>query len=164
MSNQNTITNDEDPDADFFETLAKKYPALFKKAEITYVGVGPGWYNIIDTLCSCIYRRYGQADRDVGYYQNKEVVDQDKLAEAIALRDVAEYDLPVIVQVKEKFGTLRFYTNGGTDEDDHYIRFAENMTAVTCETCGAPGQARHNGWVKVLCDQHDKERMANRKY
>ena len=164
MTNQTTITDDEDPDADFFETLAKKYPALFKKSPITYVGVGPGWYNIIDTLCACIYSKYNQADRVVGYNQNKEVIDQTKLAEAIALRDTAEQNLPAIIQVKEKFGTLRFYTNGGTDEDDHYIRFAESMTYVTCETCGAPGEARHNGWVKVLCDYHHNERESNKKY
>ena len=168
MTNQNTITDIEDEEvdleADFFETLAKRYPALFRKSTITYLGVGPGWYNIIDTLCSCIYNRYQRADNDVGYIQNKEVVDQGKLTEAVARRDTAENDLPVIMQVKEKFGTLRFYTNGGTDEDDHYIRFAEHMSAVTCETCGSPGETRNSGWIKVLCDEHHKENEAKRKY
>ena len=45
-------------------------------------------------------------------------------------------------QVKEKFGTLRFYYTGGDDRIDGMVRMAESMSAVTCETCGAPGKLR----------------------
>jgi len=59
-----------------------------------------------------------------------------------------------IAQIKEKFGTLRFYIGAGTDETHKLIDEAEAKTAHTCEVCGAPGEARHDGWVKTLCDEH----------
>jgi len=63
----------------------------------------------------------------------------------------------VASQVKEKFGTLRFYYDGG-DVGDGYFRgveaMAEAMSSVTCEECGAPGQLRGGGWIRCLCDTH----------
>jgi hypothetical protein len=57
-------------------------------------------------------------------------------------------------QVKEKFGTLRFYYSGGDDSIDGMVRMAESMSAVTCEECGIPGRIRHGGWISTLCDEH----------
>ncbi len=59
-------------------------------------------------------------------------------------------------QVKEKFGTLRFYMMWATDEMDKYIRQAEGESARTCEECGAPGQRTSKGWIKTLCPEHSK--------
>lgn len=65
---------------------------------------------------------------------------------------------PVIgLQTKEKFGTLRYYCQGGDDYIQGVIRFAERMSAHVCEECGAPGILRHeNYWLKTLCDKHLK--------
>ena len=61
------------------------------------------------------------------------------------------------VQVKEKFGGLRFYTERVPDD---YIRglisMAEAMADVTCEECGAPGKKVNGGWIVTLCDQHEQ--------
>ena len=57
------------------------------------------------------------------------------------------------VQVKEKFGTLRFYVDFGTDEVFEAIEEAERKSAVTCELCGKPGMLRRGGWLKVKCDE-----------
>lgn len=60
-------------------------------------------------------------------------------------------------QVKEKFGTLRFYYSGGDEYVYGIIRMAEAMTAHTCEVCGAPGQAESvSGWVKTVCAAHSR--------
>ncbi len=56
-----------------------------------------------------------------------------------------------ILQVKEKFGTLRFYTQGGDSTVYGMIRMAESMSAVICEYCGNPGKAGGSRWVKTLC-------------
>ena len=56
-------------------------------------------------------------------------------------------------QVKEKFGTLRFYIGTGTEEMHKRISEAEAETARTCEMCGAPGTRRTDGWVKTNCDE-----------
>jgi hypothetical protein len=63
----------------------------------------------------------------------------------------------VATQVKEKFGTLRFYYSGGDDFVDGVISFAENLSAVTCEKCGKPGKTRGGGWIQTLCDEHALE-------
>jgi len=59
-----------------------------------------------------------------------------------------------ILQVKEKFGGLRIYTQGGDREAiDDLVRAAEKICDVTCEECGSLGGLRNNGsWLKTLCN------------
>ena len=61
-------------------------------------------------------------------------------------------------QVKQKFGTLRFYTGGGTDRIWEIIREYERVSAVTCEVCGEVGEIRSGSWVETLCDKHFVQR------
>lgn len=58
------------------------------------------------------------------------------------------------VQVKEKFGTLRFYTNKYTEQSEAIIRKYEQLSATTCEGCGDTSTAhpRGHGWVRTECD------------
>lgn len=59
-------------------------------------------------------------------------------------------------QIKEKFGTLRFYTGVLTPEMDKLITEAETKSGETCEFCGngAAGPKRFRGgyWLKTACD------------
>ena len=57
-------------------------------------------------------------------------------------------------QVKEKFGTLRFYYSGGDDYIRGLVSMAESMSGVTCETCGKPGTSTGGGWIKTACKEH----------
>lgn len=59
-----------------------------------------------------------------------------------------------ICQVKEKFGGLRFYTNGITDEVRQIINKYEEKSYEICEECGEKGQVRSGGWIQTLCDKH----------
>lgn len=61
-------------------------------------------------------------------------------------------------QVKEKFGTLRFYMAGTNEEIEAAIDEAEAESAVTCEVCGAPGAERtsKSGWISTLCEEHKR--------
>jgi len=65
-----------------------------------------------------------------------------------------------ICDIKEKFGGLRFYTNGCTS-DNHYdiISKYEKLSYTICEECGEPGEPRHTGWIKTLCEKHHDERQ-----
>lgn len=60
----------------------------------------------------------------------------------------------VAKQVKEKFGTLRFYVSGGTAFDDGVIQAAEALSSTLCEVCGSPGYIVHDAWVRTLCANH----------
>lgn len=66
----------------------------------------------------------------------------------------------VAAQVKEKFGGLRFYVDGGDDEIYAMISFAEAMSYRMCEECGSPGTTGGRGWIRTLCSAHitDSER------
>lgn len=74
-------------------------------------------------------------------------------------------------QVKEKYGTLRFYyqpTKGGVIQDimDDCVRQAEYLSSKTCEMCGSSCarsipekvkwdstvKLRNGGWYKTLCN------------
>jgi hypothetical protein len=63
----------------------------------------------------------------------------------------------IATQVKEKFGTLRFYYWGGDEYCSGVESMAESMSAVTCEVCGSSGKLRRGGWWKTLCDHHAQE-------
>jgi hypothetical protein len=57
-----------------------------------------------------------------------------------------------VEQVKEKFGTLRFYVSGYTDEIHEFIHMAEELSYITCEKCGATtAKQRGRGWIYTAC-------------
>lgn len=58
-----------------------------------------------------------------------------------------------VLQVKEKFGGLRFYIGSGTNETFDLIQTAEEESEVTCEVCGEPGKIRDFGWMMCRCDK-----------
>lgn len=78
----------------------------------------------------------------------------EKLEAAIKALPDDEREHCSAAQVKEKFGTLRFYLDGGTDEMEAWIAEAEAESARTCEDCGAPGKLRGKGWLRTVCDVH----------
>lgn len=63
----------------------------------------------------------------------------------------------VVLQIKEKFGGLRFYYNGGDDKIAGMVQMTEAWCGHTCESCGEPGEMRQGGWLRTLCDKHAKE-------
>ena len=61
-----------------------------------------------------------------------------------------------LMQIKEKYGGLRFYIGSSTDEVFDRIDAAEGESLRTCEVCGGPGSCRErNYWVSTRCDEHD---------
>ena len=60
-----------------------------------------------------------------------------------------------VLQVKEKFGGLRFYVNCRRgDAIRQRILAAREESVHTCEICGQPGELREDRWIKTLCDEH----------
>lgn len=61
----------------------------------------------------------------------------------------------LIQQVKEKFGSLRFYCSWEDETLSELIRVAEEKSFQVCEICGNPGTTKKIlGWVKTTCDLH----------
>jgi hypothetical protein len=59
------------------------------------------------------------------------------------------------MQIKEKFGGLRFYYDGGDEYISGLVSMAESWAGNTCETCGEKGERRSGGWIRTLCDKHE---------
>jgi hypothetical protein len=154
------------------EALCAKYPLIFKdrNADMRTTAMcwglecGDGWYNIIDVLCGLLTSDYRQAESRYDFIKDKlgqprwasskELVTQEDIDHATAKLEEETLKVPVAVQVKEKFGGLRFYVQAATDKHYQYISFAESMSYRTCESCGAAGKTYTDGWHTTLCDIH----------
>jgi len=121
--------------------LFEKYPKIFRQKDLSMqetcmcwgFDCGDGWYNIIDTLCH-------QIQWHIVYN-----LSEDEDPEVVNVE---------ATQVKEKFGGLRFYYNGGNDFISGLVSMAESLSGKTCEECGAPGRATKGGWISTLCQPH----------
>jgi len=58
-----------------------------------------------------------------------------------------------ITQIKEKFGGLCFYYNGGDGYIDGMVRFAEKISYGICEFCGTTENVgTTEGWIYTCCE------------
>jgi len=167
--------------------FANRYADMTTTAMCWGFDCGDGWYNILDQLCSQIQHhidwRQQQYTRAESYNQAlalaqagfpaklTEYFTYGMVPDASTLKNV-EFEIarnqprqlpdlvPQVVasQVKEKYGTLRFYYDGGDDRITGMVYLAEGMSEVTCEQCGAPGETRSDGWVRTLCETHYQEK------
>ena len=146
---------------------------------------GNGWFNIVNNLCRNIQShidnsrenranalKYNRAlkrwienkdDKGLLHYfttSNGSVmtrsIEDVKNNPDPKPRTVTESCHQVVVdQVKEKFGSLRFYYHGGDEYVDGLVRMAESMSATTCEVCGNKGKIEGRGWwYSCRCPEH----------
>jgi hypothetical protein len=70
---------------------------------------------------------------------------------------IQELELPEgfeVIQVKEKFGTLRVYTICSSEEIEKLIDNAYDKALFSCEVCGKPGKNRTKyHWMKTTCEE-----------
>jgi hypothetical protein len=152
---------------------------------------GSGWFNIIKSLCSNIQHhinwsrknrasalQYNRCLKRALAGNNSSLIwyftplsgkatewTYRSVEESVThakLREVPDACQQVIVdQVKEKFGTLRFYYHGGDDTVDGMVRMAEAMSGCTCEQCGNPATTSSNGgWVSTRCQPCKDAKLA----
>lgn len=137
--------NAEDRYDNFIEKMHADYPIMFSRP-YGGIAIGEGWWPIIESLCK-------QIDNHVKWKQEQ----KEKYGRWEGCPDV------IVSQIKEKFGGLRFYYDGGDDTVDGMTRMAESWAARTCERCGMPGKSRSRGWIQTLCDEHEAERQEKMK-
>ena len=142
---------------DLDKQLCEKYPKIFanRHKPMTETAMcwgfdhGDGWYNIIDRLCANIQHHIDWSHKSKEFDIKWNEANPDKQ------RPVREPVPQVIAtQIKEKFGTLRFYYDGGDDYIRGLTSMAESMSAYTCEKCGDAGRIRGRGWLYTACDKH----------
>lgn len=136
------MTNEFEKYDAFEARMTEQYPKMFSQPYGGFA-IGEGWWPIIESLCRNIQHYLDWINKN---HDAHPVVEQ-----------------VVVAQIKEKFGGLRFYYDGGDDRVYGMVRMAEAWASHSCETCGAPGTSRSGGWIKTLCDQHEAERQQRNK-
>lgn len=120
--------------------ILEKFPDQFKSSKKFYCQ--DGWFKLLYTLCEIIEYR----------------IEQKK-----ELKSTFDW-----IQIKEKFGGLRAYYNGGDDFIGGAVSMAENMSYNICEVTGNAGKLRNKKlgddgnsirlcWVSTLCDEEAKK-------
>jgi hypothetical protein len=66
-------------------------------------------------------------------------------------KTVPEEQKIVVKQIKEKYGTLRFYFIGGNDKFRGMVEMAEILSGCICEICGNPGSKNVSGYITTQC-------------
>lgn len=126
---------------EFEQRMHERFPKMFASPHGGFA-VGKGWWHIIESLCANIQSHVDWKIEQKEKYNNGDGCEQ-----------------VVVAQIKEKFGGLRFYYDGGNDLIDGMVRMAEVWAENTCEECGERGIRRAGGWIRTLCDTHEAERQ-----
>ena len=173
--------------------LCEKYPKIFKNRNASQIescmywgiDVSDGWYDIIDALCQAATYTYSTS-------MMIDEADGKRLSIApYSYTNITTYHFnikpPQLVadQVKEKFGTLRFYYHTELEEKMSYLKetgkypeldkileryynyfdgivhFAETLSERTCEVTGLKGEMHvtgggGSGWYKTLNCEYAK--------
>jgi len=146
---------------DALKDLIAAHPKMFRGLPpVVPSDLPPGWYSLVDKLCSDI--------------------------EALLGGEPERFE---VTQIKEKYGGLRFYFSFEGAED-RFVDFhssegietfvqqgdgpavmtrlrmlvsaaSEHSTSI-CQDCGAPGTlANRQGWFSTLCERHSAERVSS---
>jgi hypothetical protein len=162
-----------------YNDIIKNYPLLFLDEKTTHTVTFEceiGWYDIIEAACACLYFNYEAAATSLKYYSNiLENVDEefnkrlryrhrpeskesfikeceDKKAEYIGIVEKIKGNLPRFTQIKEKFGALRMYYDGGDDCAEAIVNFVELLSYSICESCGSIGSLNEGPVITIRCE------------
>lgn len=115
--------------SDWFDRIVEKNTRCFAKPFCKWAACGPGWQLLL-------YRAFESIEAHLA--ANPEV-------------------LFMLTDIKEKYGTLRFYYHGGDDKIEAIVEEAEFWSARTCDMCGNPGILSGRGWLQTRCPEHKPE-------
>ena len=122
------------------EYLIQKYPLIFKDYEGNPGRVNwycpKGWIEMVDVAC----------------YQIQSHIDNMNLwAEKNPEKNQPVEQLTCL-QIKEKFGGLRFYTGGGDGYCQGIISYIGDLSYSICESCGSNQDIGYTkGWISTVC-------------
>lgn len=106
--------------------ITESCPKLYRKMK--FLGCDDGWLDLIFELSKKLETEIEKLSTE----------DQEKF---------------YVVQIKEKFGSLRFYMSYENDAMGKHIRIAEEKSCETCEGCGSENSnIVGRNWLVNLCE------------
>lgn len=153
----------------FVNELHGKFPIIFRTKEPLWCE--NGWYDLIYTLCQELetIALSQKAPASQTWFQQKcfDLFSRIDLELKYIPVKIIDWCMPeqdsrlLVVQIKQKFGGLRFYTVNHTDEVLQLITAAEDKSFTICEMCGQPGKTYSiRYWLTSLCEHHYTEKAA----
>ena len=187
--------------AELEEKIFNKYPKIFgdRTKPMTEtcmcwgLDVGDGWYDLIDILCESLTYTY-TTSIEVDEEDGKRLgIKPYKSEVGDSYYFTVEPPQVIATQVKEKYGTLRFYYRFELDEKiiylletkkypdlekvndrfynfiDGVVHFAEIASSRTCEATGQSGELHasggtRSGWLKTLNKEFAKTNVTTQGY
>lgn len=111
--------------------LIAKYPKIFTSGDAWRYDIPEAWIQLVDDLCNAIQQHVDNYRR----YDNGHVVEQ-----------------VICKQMKEKFGELRFYYEGGNDFISGMVNLATSISYNMCIECSSREDlGRTKVWVTTMC-------------
>lgn len=107
-----------------WEHLIEKYSPLFHEIQFG-IECGLGWYELVESITVKLQ------------HYNENCLCQD------------DWIWPL--QIKEKYGELRYYTSFSTDDIYEVIELATAASRSICEECGQPGEVFGKTWIYTRC-------------
>jgi hypothetical protein len=117
---------------ELIDKLYNDFPKLYRKDFNNFWITYDGWFDLIYDLSKEI---------------NSIIINLESFGE-----DIDNYYL---VQIKEKFGSLRYYLQQSTKEMDDIIAIFENKSYDICALCGkdkGPRSAKESAWGLNFCE------------
>jgi len=146
------------------ENLYKDFPLLYSEHKLPMshtcmcwgFSCGDGWYDLIYDLSSKLEPLIKKQMNAVKFEDKTcfcgcNLSQHTKSAKGLEICKGYEEYHATATQVKEKYGTLHFYTNGFTDKMNELVNKAELKSQKICEICGKPGKLRGGYYIQVLC-------------
>ena len=153
-----------------FEKTANKIKKIREKYELDSIGKGRNMLSIDNTvklkelkLFEKVTFEFHNGWTDLIYELGKNITE---------LCELTNCELPMIQQVKTKFGTLRFYCNMSNSIYPDVVKksiralvsIGEIKSAEICECCGKYGELRTTGLWFIACDEHKGNSITEKKY
>jgi len=167
-------------DYELEKQLINRHPNLFNipptSDEVFGIECDNGWYWILDNLFHMIeteiqistlnYNRInhynhilasaknGNMNDLISYFSDESLAMKEAL-DGNYLENSEEVQFVRLNQIKEKWGSLRIYYDGGNETIKNYVEFAEAMSNSMCEVCGSTKniQKTSDGWVRTICTE-----------
>ena len=145
---------------------------------------GDGWYSLLDSLMGqidsytkynserkriknktfrYIYNRLGKLSIKLPHKYSKYLLKIRNVIDKKSKWEKYKVFEPIsVTQIKEKYGGLCFYYNGGDEEISGMVSFAESFSYKICETCGTTKNVHQTkGWISTICDKCEKIKNKN---
>jgi hypothetical protein len=137
---------------DLQDLLFTRYPKIFRQKDLCSktssmsdgIKCGDGWYQLIQDMCEQIQNRVNY----INSRRQQQIKNHPKTLIPITTHEF----LCEATQVKEKFGGLRFYFDGGDDFIKGVVSLAESLSYKVCSSCGKYKNFENKrGWIYTKC-------------